>query len=44
MLLRTNTANAPWRVIPANFKWFARVEVAKTILGAVEHAGIKKLS
>jgi polyphosphate kinase 2 (PPK2 family) len=44
MLLKTNTANAPWRVIPANFKWFARVEVAKTILGAIEHAGIKKLS
>jgi polyphosphate kinase 2 (PPK2 family) len=44
MILRTNTANAPWRVIPANFKWFARVEVAKTILGAIEHAGIKKLS
>lgn len=27
----TSTENAPWKVIPANFKWYARVETVKAV-------------
>ncbi len=30
MFQRTSTAFAPWRVVPAEYKWAARVEVAET--------------
>jgi AMP-polyphosphate phosphotransferase len=36
MLIKTTTAAAPWTIIPANDKYFARVEVLKTV--------VKKLS
>jgi polyphosphate kinase 2 (PPK2 family) len=32
MLIRTTTAQAPWTIIPANDKYFARVEVLKTVV------------
>ena len=35
MLLKTSTLTAPWTVVEANFKWFARVKCLKTIVGAV---------
>ena len=35
MLARTSTAAAPWHVIPAEYKWFARVAVAKTVVKAL---------
>lgn len=38
MFEKTSTENAPWTVIPGNFKWFARVRAVKTVLDAVEKA------
>jgi polyphosphate kinase 2 (PPK2 family) len=31
MFERTNTPYAPWNVIPANFKWYTRIQVVKTV-------------
>jgi len=31
MLVKTSTKIAPWKVIPGDYKWYARVEFAKTI-------------
>jgi polyphosphate kinase 2 (PPK2 family) len=30
----TNTEVAPWHVVPANKKWFARIAVQQLVLGA----------
>ncbi len=32
MLLKTSTHTAPWTVVEANFKWFARVKCLKTVV------------
>ncbi|TLM86903.1 polyphosphate kinase 2 family protein [Pseudarthrobacter sp. NamE5] len=32
----TNTAHAPWHVIPANKKWYARIAVQQLLLSAME--------
>jgi polyphosphate kinase 2 (PPK2 family) len=32
MFALTSTAEAPWHVVPAEYKWFARVAVAKTVI------------
>ncbi|MEI6715832.1 MAG: UDP-galactose-lipid carrier transferase [Verrucomicrobiota bacterium] len=44
MFEKTTTAAAPWRIIPGNYKWNARVEVLNGVTQALEAAGIKKLS
>ncbi len=31
----TNTEDAPWHVVPANKKWFARIAVQQLVLGAL---------
>lgn len=31
----TNTKDAPWHVVPANKKWFARIAVQQLVLGAL---------
>lgn len=31
----TNTPNAPWHVVPANKKWYARIAVQQLLLGAL---------
>jgi polyphosphate kinase 2 (PPK2 family) len=31
MFVRTSPRSAPWHVIPANYKWFARVRVLETV-------------
>lgn len=31
MFEKTSTPNAPWIVIPANYKWYARVKVVKSV-------------
>lgn len=36
MFEKTSTPHAPWTVIPANYKWYARVRVVKAIADAVE--------
>jgi polyphosphate kinase 2 (PPK2 family) len=38
MFRKTHTSVAPWTVIPANYKWHARVRVAKTVLDALDRA------
>ncbi|MEQ1892645.1 MAG: polyphosphate kinase 2 family protein [Planctomycetota bacterium] len=35
-LARTSTAHAPWTVVPADRKWFARLVVAETLVAALE--------
>jgi PPK2 family polyphosphate:nucleotide phosphotransferase len=32
----TNTPDAPWHVVPANKKWFARIAVQQLLLGALK--------
>lgn len=38
MFERTSTTEAPWTVIPGNYKWYARVKAVKTICERVEAA------
>lgn len=33
---RTNTSHAPWHVVPANSKWYARVAVQRIVLNELE--------
>jgi AMP-polyphosphate phosphotransferase len=35
MFARTSTAAAPWHLVPAEYKWFARVTVAKAVVKAL---------
>jgi polyphosphate kinase 2 (PPK2 family) len=44
MFERTSTTWAPWHVVAGNFKWYARVQVAKTILQALERTELRKLT
>ncbi len=38
MINRTNTPNAPWKIIPANDKFYARIEVIKYVIQVLEDA------
>lgn len=38
MFEKTDTALAPWTVIPANFKWYARVKALKTVCKRLDEA------
>ena len=38
MFEKTNTEQAPWTVIPANFKWYARVKTLKTVCEQISKA------
>ena len=38
MFERTSTEIAPWYVIPANYKWNARLKIVKTVAERVEKA------
>jgi len=31
MFDRTHTEHAPWKIVPANFKWYARVQAVKAV-------------
>ena len=42
MFEKTSTEWAPWVVIPANFKWAARIKVVKTVVEALRSAKLKK--
>jgi polyphosphate kinase 2 (PPK2 family) len=35
MFALTSTAAAPWHIVPAEYKWFARVALAKTVVKAL---------
>jgi PPK2 family polyphosphate:nucleotide phosphotransferase len=37
----TSTARAPWHVVPADHKWFARVVIGSTIVSALEKLDLK---
>lgn len=39
-MFQKTSAMVPWTVLPANFKWFARVNVIKTVNAALKSAGI----
>ena len=32
MFTRTSTADVPWHVVAAEYKWFTRLAVAKTVV------------
>jgi polyphosphate kinase 2 (PPK2 family) len=36
MLLRTSTSYAPWVVVEANDKYYARIKVLETVVNALE--------
>ncbi len=42
MFEKTSTDLAPWHVVPANFKWFARVRVVRLIADALAAAKFRK--
>ena len=41
MFEKTSTEISPWHVIAANYKWYARLRVVKTVVDRLEKAGIK---
>jgi polyphosphate kinase 2 (PPK2 family) len=41
MFEKTSTDFAPWHVVPANYKWFARLKVVKTVADRLEKADLK---
>ena len=42
MFEKTSTEDAPWTVIAANYKWYARVRVLKTVVETLERANLKQ--
>lgn len=42
MFEKTSSAHAPWVVIPANYKWYARVEVVKAVYKRIAKAIAEK--
>lgn len=42
MFEKTSTEDAPWTVVAANYKWFARIRVLKTVVEVLERAGLSK--
>ena len=42
MFEQTWTHYAPWTVIEANYKWYARLKFLRTTIRALESAGIKE--
>ena len=41
VIRHTSTAAAPWHVVPADHKWFARVVIGSTIVSALEALDLK---
>jgi PPK2 family polyphosphate:nucleotide phosphotransferase len=41
IIRHTSTAAAPWHVVPADHKWFARVVIGSTIVSALEALNLK---
>jgi hypothetical protein len=41
MLNRTSTEHAPWFVIPADNKWFARLAVSEAVCAVLERLDLK---
>jgi hypothetical protein len=36
VIRHTSTRSAPWHVVPADYKWFARVVIGSTIVSALD--------
>jgi hypothetical protein len=36
MIRHTSTRHAPWHIVPADHKWFARVVIGSTIVSALD--------
>lgn len=41
MFEKTSTDDSPWHIIAANYKWYARLKVVKTVVERLEEADIK---
>jgi polyphosphate kinase 2 (PPK2 family) len=41
MIRHTSTAAAPWHVVPADHKWFARVVIGSTIVSALDKLDLR---
>jgi len=41
MLFKTSTERAPWYVIGANYKWFTRLKVVRTVVEVLEKAKLR---
>ncbi|GAC1330671.1 MAG: polyphosphate kinase 2 family protein [Bradyrhizobium sp.] len=41
MIRHTSTAEAPWHVVPADHKWFARVVIGSTIVAALDALNLR---
>jgi PPK2 family polyphosphate:nucleotide phosphotransferase len=41
LVRHTSTAMAPWHVVPADHKWFARVVIGSTVVSALEKLDLK---
>ena len=41
MIRHTSTKSAPWHVVPADHKWFARVVIGSTIVAALDRLDLQ---
>ena len=41
MIHHTSTKEAPWHIVPADHKWFARVVIGSTIVAALDKLDLK---
>jgi polyphosphate kinase 2 (PPK2 family) len=41
VIAHTSTETAPWHVVPADHKWFARVVISSTIVSALEKLDLR---
>ena len=41
MIHHTSTKHAPWHVVPADHKWFARVVIGSTIVSALDRLDLQ---
>jgi hypothetical protein len=41
MIRHTSTAEAPWHVVPADHKWFARVVIGSAIVSALDTLNLR---
>jgi hypothetical protein len=41
LIRHTSTAAAPWHVVPADHKWFARVVISSTIVSALDRLDLR---
>jgi PPK2 family polyphosphate:nucleotide phosphotransferase len=41
MIRHTSTKSAPWHIVPADHKWFARVVIGSTIVSALDRLDLK---